>query len=80
MHQCQFSFAAIRNRIVTLAKLPAYNPDDENHYDFHLTLCILADTSNKGAINRFELTKVHSYFNAAYDLWHLNNKCPSLTD
>ena len=75
-----FGPVTTNSKIVTLGKLPTYKPDDENHYDFHLRLCMLADIDDKGALDRFELTKVHAYFNAAYELWHLNNKCPSLTD
>ncbi len=80
MHEVKFGFVNIFSKLVTLGKLPAYNPDDENQYDFHLRLCMLADIDDKGALERFELAKVHAYFNAAYELWFLNNKCPSLSE
>ena len=69
MHEVKFGFVNIFSKLVTLDKMPAYNPDNENQYDFHLKLCMLADINNKGALDRFELTKVHTYFNAAYERW-----------
>ena len=69
MHDTIFGPMTISSKLVTLNKLPLYNPDDEDHYDFHLRLCMLADIDDKGALDRFELAKVSQYFNAAYELW-----------
>ena len=66
--------------VTSLAELPAYNPDDENHYDFHLELCRLADIDGDGALCRIELAKVHQYFNVAFALWHFSNQCPIMSD
>ena len=70
------------SKVVTLADLPEYNPDSENQYDFHLKLCMLADLENDGTLCRFELARVHQYFNVAYGLWYYNDQsqCPSLSD
>ena len=75
-----FGLVTTVSKLVTLDKLPVYNPEEENHYDFHLRLCMLADIDDKGTLDRFELAKVHAYFNAAYELWRLTNQCPSMTD
>ena len=80
MHEVKFGFVNIFSKLVTLDKMPAYNPDNENQYDFHLKLCMLADINNKGALDRFELTKVHTYFNAAYERWYYEKHCLSLSD
>ena len=43
---------------------------------------MLADLENDGTLCRFELARVHQYFNVAYGLWYYNDQsqCPSLSD